>query len=368
MKKPRTLNQRRMLRYLLQGLALGGIASVLVVIFTAREETLQRLGQFSLSILPVLFAMVAVAWVCNGARIWLMCRAAGHRLHYRQAIAVSLSTEFGIASTPAGVGGTVIRLSLLRQAGVPLTTAGSLLAADAAVDVVFFALMSPFAVYVLLREGILARLLDSPSEVDALVVMFAVIAVAAGMVVTLRSDFFHRQLSRLLGATAFGRRKRLPARHRKLRQSVSRSIEGVVTSLKFLWKNRKGALLVNFVIASIQWCCRYMLLPVILFSFDTRVNPLPLFLVQGVLFGVSLLVVAPGGGGSVELLTAIMLPTFIPTGLVGVVLIVWRFFTYHLYVLGGGAMFFFTCHRLNRIFPQPPVSAVRALDLKAPAG
>ncbi len=364
MKPLRTLNQKRMLRYVLQGLALGGIASVLVVVFTAREETLERLGNFSFSILPVLFAMVVVAWLCNGARIWLMCRAAGHPLRYRQSIAVSLSTEFGIAATPAGVGGTVIRLSLLRQAGVPLTTAGSLLAADAAVDVVFFALLAPFAVFVLLRQRILERLFDSPSEIDALIMMAAVVAAGAGLVLLLRSNWFHRMLSGLLGATRFGRRKRLPGRYRKLRQATSRSIRRVGTSLKFLWRHRKGALFANLLIASLQWCCRYMLLPIILLSFDTPVNPLPLFLVQGVLFGLSLLVVAPGGGGSVELLTAIILPTFVPTGLVGVVLIVWRFFTYHLYVIGGGAMFFYTCHRLHRIFPQATAETPPELKLE----
>ncbi|MGH8019868.1 MAG: lysylphosphatidylglycerol synthase transmembrane domain-containing protein [Opitutaceae bacterium] len=364
MKPQRTLNRKRMLRYVLQGLALGGIASVLVVVFTAREETLERLRLFSPAILPVLFAMVVIAWICNGARIWLMCRAAGHALGCSQSLAVSLSTEFGIAATPAGVGGTVIRLSLLRQAGVPLTTAGSLLAADAAIDVLFFALLAPFAVFVLLRQRILERLFDRPSEIDVLIAMAAVVAAGAGLVLLLRSGAFHRMLSRLFGATAFGRRRRLPARHRKLRQTTSRSIRRVGTSLKFLWKHRKGALFANFLIASLQWCCRYMLLPLIMFSFDAPVNPLPLFLVQGVLFGLSLLVLAPGGGGSVELLSAIILPTFVPTGLVGVVLIVWRFFTYHLYVLGGGAVFFYTCHRLHRIFPKATAETSAELELE----
>ncbi|BET65229.1 flippase-like domain-containing protein [Opitutales bacterium ASA1] len=361
---PRILDQKRMLRYVLQGLALGGIASVLVVIFTTREETFERLSQFSLATLPLLFGMVLVAWACNGFRVWLMCRAAGHPLAYRQAIAVSLSTEFGIAATPAGVGGTIIRLGLLRQAGVPLTTAGSLLATDAAVDIVFFGLLAPFAIYVLLHEGLLARLFDSPSEIDALILLAVVLACFVSLLLLLRSSTFHRRLSRLLGATAFGRRRRLPGRHRLLRRQTSRSIRSMGTSLGFLWRHRKGALFANLVIASLQWCCRYMMLPVILWSFGHPVNPLPLFLVQGVLFGLSLLVVAPGGGGSVELLTAIVLPTFVPTGLVGVVLIVWRFFTYHLYVLGGGAMFFYTCHHLHRLFPKFDGSATPELGLE----
>lgn len=352
MKRGPSLNRRKMLRYVLQGVALGGIATALVLVFTVDERTLDQLRHFSPAYVPVLFGMVVLAWCCNGARVWLMCRAAGYRLRYRQAIAVSLSTEFGIAATPAGVGGTVIRLSLLRQAGVPLATAGSLLAADAAVDFTLFFLLAPFAIFLLLRDGVLARIFNESTELDALFAIATMLVIGVGGITLLRSDGFHRWLARLAGATEFGRRRRLAARHRHIRMAARRGLRRVSDSLAFLWRHRKGSLLLNFAIACVQWSCRYMLLPMILFSLGTRVNPVPLLFVQGVLFGLSLLVVAPGGGGAVEILTAIILPNLVPRGLVGVVLLVWRFFTYHLYVLGGGTMFFYVCQHWQRLFER----------------
>ncbi|MBE2214829.1 MAG: flippase-like domain-containing protein [Opitutaceae bacterium] len=351
MKRGPSLNQGRLLRYVLQGVALGAVATALVLVFTTGEDTWIHLKEFSPAYLPLLFAMVVTAWACNGGRVWLMCRAMGHPLRYRQAISVSLSTEFGIAATPAGVGGTVIRLTLLRQAGLPYVTSGSLLATDAAVDVVFFSLLAPFAIYLILHDGILRALVREPSEAHAFLGLGLVAAAVAGVILLLRSDRFHRGVARCLAATKFGRRRRLPARHRHLRTAVRRSVRRIGGSLAFLWRERKSALLLNLGLASIQWCCRYMILPVILLSLNTPVNPLPLFLVQGFLFALSLMVVAPGGGGSVELLTALILPGFVNPGLIGVVVVVWRFFTYHLYLLGGGTVFFYTCHRLHRIFP-----------------
>lgn len=352
MKRGPSLNQKRLLRYVLQGVALGTLATVIVLVFTTGDDTWEHLREFSPAYLPLLFGMVLCAWACNGARVWIMCRAMGHQLRYRQAIAVSLSTEFGIAATPAGVGGTVIRLTLLRQAGLPLVTSGSLLATDAAVDIVFFSLLAPFAVYLLLHEGLLKAWMPEPTEAHALVGLGLVAALVVGIVLLLRSDAFHRGLSRWLGSTEFGRRRRLVARHRQARTAVRRSLRRIGSSLAFLWRERKSALLLNLALASVQWCCRYMILPVILLSLQVPVNPLPLFLVQGVLFALSLLVVAPGGGGSVELLTALILPGFVGSGLIGVVVVVWRFFTYHLYLIGGGTVFFYTCHRLHRVFPQ----------------
>jgi glycosyltransferase 2 family protein len=363
MKQGTTLNQKRMVRFVLQGVALGAIVTVVVLVLTVRDDTFEQLRGVSPAYVPLLFAMVFTAWACNGARIWIMCRAAGHRLRYRQAIGVSLSTEFGIAATPGGVGGAVIRLSLLRQAGVPLTTAASLLAADAAVDVVFFSLLAPFAIHVILKDGILRGVLRNPSNLDALYGLVVVIALGAGLVLLLRSEAFHRALSRLAGATDFGRRRRLPARMRHLRIAVRRSFRRMASSLSFLWRQRKGALLLNLLVASLQWCCRYMLLPLILISLGAEhVKPLPLFIIQGALFTLSLMIVLPGGGGSVELLSALVLPNFIGPALIGVVVLVWRFFSYHLYLLGGGAMFFYVCHRLHRLFPgaTEPVAAPAA--------
>lgn len=354
MKSPPSLNQKKLLRYGLQGVALGVLATVLVIAFTAREETFEHLRQFSPFFLILLFGMVVTAWICNATRVRIMCRAAGYSLSFRQSLAVSMSTEFGIAATPAGVGGTVIRLSLLRRAGIPLTESGSLLAADAAIDLLFFTLLAPAAGYVLIKHGLLRQLTDEPTELDALFLLSALIALIVGVVILLRSDRFHRVLARLADATAFGRRHRLEIRHRHLRITVARSVRRVSSSLVFLWRERKITLLLNFAIASVQWCCRYLLLPVILYSLGVAANPLPLFLVQGVLFGLSLLVVVPGGGGSVELLSALVLPNFAPGHIVGVVVLVWRFFTYHLYLLGGGTMFFYTCHRLHRLFPATP--------------
>jgi uncharacterized protein (TIRG00374 family) len=69
-------------------------------------------------------------------------------------------------------------------------------------------------------------------------------------------------------------------------------------------------------------------------------------IVQGILFTVSLVLVVPGGGGSVELLALLILPHFIPKSLIGVVLLMWRFLTYHLNILVGGAAFFRSVHDL----------------------
>jgi len=353
MKPPRTLNRRTLTRYLLQAVALGAIASVGVFLFTVRDDTWLQIKQFRWPMLPVLFATVLIAWMSNGGRILVLSRALGYKLTYRQAIAVSLSAEFGIAATPAGVGGTVLRLALLRQANIPLTKGGSMLATDVAIDLTFFSLITPAAIFVILKDPAFGGLLEEADNLHVIALMAAVLLLTIGLVFLVSRPGVQRVLQKKAGQFAYGRHKRWPARIRSIRWAAARSSRRVITSLRFIFLRRKGALLLDFLLASVQWCCRYSLLPLVLVAFGSTGNPLPLFLIQGILFSLSLIIVLPGGGGSVEIFAGIILPQFAPLALVGVILMTWRFFSYHLYLLGGGFVFFWTCSRLNRVFPQP---------------
>ena len=109
--------------------------------------------------------------------------------------------------------------------------------------------------------------------------------------------------------------------------------------------------MLNFCLATIQWLCRYGALPLILLAFGSLKNPFPLLFVQGFLFLFGMLVFLPGGGGGVEVATAFIMRHFVPDPMVGLVLLLWRFSTYHLYLLGGGAVFFYVSGHMDNIFP-----------------
>lgn len=340
------------MRWVLQGVALAGVATVGVFLFTVRADTWAHLRTFNPWWLPLLVGMVGIAWLCNGARVWLFCRALGHRLPYRTALQASLSQEFGVAATPAGIGGAVIRLTLLKRAGVPVAHGGSMLASDAAIDALFFALLAPFAAWVMLHDALFARLLARLDGRAVLPLAGGAVAAAVVLVVLLRSARFHRGIEWLAGMTRFGRSRRLPARHRFLRRAVARTLRRMREALALLWGRRKSALVLNFLLAALQWTCRYSLLPLILWAVHTPVNPVPLFLAQGLLFMLSMLVVVPGGGGAVEVLAALILPAFVPVALVGAVLLLWRLLTFHLYLLGGGTAFFLAVRQRRLADPE----------------
>lgn len=110
MSGPRTPEARRVFRYALQATGPGIAVSVVVLALTVGRDTAPHLRAFPWFYIPLLFGLVACAWMANGARVWILSRSLGKPLPYGRALAVALSAEFGVAATPGGTGGTVVLL------------------------------------------------------------------------------------------------------------------------------------------------------------------------------------------------------------------------------------------------------------------
>lgn len=339
------------LRYGLQGITLCILATAIILFVTVETETWNHIAEFNWWFAPVIVVAIIIAWLCNGGRIWINSRALGHQLRYRQAISVSLSTEFGIAASPAGMGGTALRLYLLKKAHVPLATSASMLAADVVVDLTFFALLTPIAIFFIVRDQNWTDMFADLAGWQLGLAGGLLLGGLALMVIFFQTGLWAKVIDAIANATPHGRKQRWPGKFRHFRWELRRSMRRTWLITRFLFRKRRNALLINFCLASVQWLCRYGALPLILLAFGSLKNPFPLLFIQGFLFLFAMLVFLPGGGGGVEVATAFILRHFVPVPMVGLVLLLWRFCTYHLYLLAGGAVFFYVSGHMDEIFP-----------------
>ncbi len=324
-------------RYALKGLLLTAVIGVLVAIFTVDEGGWTRLREFPPAIACALVALVFIAWICNGSRTWILARALGSPISLRKSIGIILSMEFAIAATPGGVGGLATRVGLQRQAGIPLPRTMTMIAADISADILFFALLAPFALRATLRLAPVQNLIEAIN-------WWSVGALAMGILVLLgiASWALFRGHGRLLLRGVPSRwRERAFGLFRWKRLLCKLRLQGreMRVAVGFLLRRRRASYFAAFALAAVQWVCRYSVLPVVLWGLGTPVDPLALMFVQGMLFLTGLLVVAPGGGGSLEILTTLILQPLVGTGQAALAVILWRVFTYYLYLAGGAGTF-----------------------------
>ena len=127
-------------------------------------------------------------------------------------------------------------------------------------------------------------------------------------------------------------------------QALARVREG----LRALLRHNPRVLVACVVLGVVQVVCRYSVLPVLVLVLNGGAPFFALYLLQAVLLTLSHALVVPGGGGGVELGAGALLPAFLPAGLAGIVVLLWRLFTYHLVLLAGGTVFFVTLLRRRR--------------------
>ena len=309
------------IRTALRGAVLAMAAGTGVFLFTVRGDTWARLGEARWGLLAWAPAIVALAWACNGTRTWLLAPVVAKRIRWREALGVTLSVEFALAATPGGVGGIPVRVALSRRLGIPAEASLAIVAADVTADILFFALLWPFAAVsvagMLARSGLGEKIAAGWEAAHPLAWLAGFGAVAT--------------LAAALAARAWRRRK-VGGRLERIAGAARRTAGNIAR----FWRLGKTRFAASVAVAAVQWCCRYGVLPLTFYALGVEAPVLPLMLLQGCLFLISLLVVAPGGGGSVELLSGAVLPLFAPAALVGPALLIWRVATYHLYVLAGG--------------------------------
>ncbi len=308
-------------RHLARGLSLCVVAGVVLALYNVDLETWSRLKSIPLEVAPLLLLMVMTAWACNGFRTFLLARAFGHSLSLKRAVAITLSMEFAIAATPGGLGGLPTRILLQRRSGIPVHQSLTMVVADASTDLLFFLCLFPFA---------LGPLWEYP-PVEAFISRLSWEQLGKGVGILLLFAGLARLFLRPLCL-----RLRWSQRIRAIFSRVGREYRHMRTSARWLWRHGRGWYLSAFLFCGLQWTCRYGILPVILWALDCPIDPLALVYLQGTLFVVALLVVVPGGGGSLELLSTWILQPVAGAGTAALAVIGWRVFTYYLYILGGG--------------------------------
>jgi uncharacterized protein (TIRG00374 family) len=342
---------RSWLRLGLQAGLLAAAVAALVLYFTFDEATWDHLKRLDAVTALELAGLVVMVWLCGGGRVVTLARGLGYRLSYPRGVAVILSSEFGMAATPAGAGGAALWLGLLRSFGIPVSHGAALLMSEVTIDVGVFLLLLPFGLWALIRQPELrASLAQWLGEIWFYPVILVAVVAALAVLLTRLPSF--APLRRWLWSRR-GLRRGLVRLTRLWRQR-HRFLHRLRGGLHTLFRLRPGFVGLAVLLALVQWTCRYSILPLLVWRFGGSSEVLVLILLQGLLLTLSYLIVAPGGGGGVEVAAVLLLGFFAPAPAVGVIVVLWRFYTYHLFLLVGGVTFALTLAAERRRVSSPP--------------
>jgi uncharacterized protein (TIRG00374 family) len=287
----------------------------------------ERIAAFPLYLLGATLAMIFAGWNCNAGRLRLMLGGIAKPMGHGRALATVMATEFAINATPAGSGGLIAYVYLLKRHGAPATSAAAMYATDIMMDMLVFSsalvivtlamFFHPAQLHIGWEIGMLAGLL---------VAMVVLGWAGAKNYRTVLLWIGRRKLIRRVTA----------ANRRRLTRTVLRFREALHLVLGF----SRARLFGIFLCCLGHWVLRYSVLYVIITGMDSHVDLAYSYLVQMLAQTAGHFTMLPGGSGGVELSFTALLAPVLDHATLGAVLLMWRFALYYWYLIACAPVFF----------------------------
>ncbi|MCS4505913.1 hypothetical protein KBTX_01128 [wastewater metagenome] len=292
------------------------------------SQLLHALARFPLWGLVPLLTMVALGWLCNAFRLRILAGAFGLHLPVAEAFSKVLSIEFAGTATPAYTGGPATNVYLFTRRGLGVPEASALVVLDQIADLAFFATFLPLAALFVIGDVAMGW------------VITAGIVAPVGFALLLWLPRHYRVLALALGRIF----RRVPMLHR-YRWRLGRALLRFRAAVRLMLGLGRMRLAALYGFCTLHWLLRYALVPTIFMLLD---NPLPwawLFITQALSLMVGHLSLLPGGSVGVEVGFGMMLSAWVDASVLAVALLVWRFCTFHWYLIAGAPAFLLTVGR-----------------------
>ena len=323
--------------YLSIAMSLGSLAVILAL--TVDEDTIGSVLRLRPGYLALAALMVLVLWLVEGLRIKIIAHTLGYhgKMRMRDAVRIYLVTYFFGGITPLAMAEWPVQIYVLCRIGL---TAGESAAVSLVRTFLSKCLLVAAAAFLLFVDG---RAANGSGPIFILFrYAFWVLTGTTAFYLLLmwRSGLAQSVLRKLQG---FGRFQKLYARKPKLRKFVARLLAEATQFQETVCQiNRKNGLhfFLPLLLTVLFWSVFYSIALVLLAGLGVTVDIRSAIAWQIMIMLVIPYIPIPGGSGVAELGVATLFAAFVPSSVLGVFILAWRFFTYYLTLIIGAMLTF----------------------------
>ncbi len=312
-------------------LAISILAILVILVFTVNKETytaLKRMIPLYLA-LGLLFSIVHL--YLDVLRLQILAWALGRFLSFKSSVEFTLGGLFLGAVTPFQSGGIPLQVYVLKKEGFSIGqgTAVILFRAILALGVVFVALPGIIAYYHVISTAQALR------SILNYLFFFYLIAIILLMLILYKTEWVRDSLHR------FGDflRKRRVIKSEGPRRFVDRTLNEVKNfkrSMLLFFKAGKWKTLLSFAVTLVSMGIYFLIAPMLLRGLGIEVPIIKAAILQLVLTYLLAFIPTPGASGVAELGGFSLFALICPRELLGVYVLLWRFFTFYISVIIGG--------------------------------
>ncbi len=306
-----------------------------VLIFTIDAETLTALKSCMPAFLILSLAMHVVSLFFWALRIKLMCRSLGYKIRFFHCLNLVCSNTFIASITPSQIGGEPVRVYELTKAGMRGGDATAVVIMERVFDGIILAVGTILCVFAL---GVFFQDLALPDI--CMISAYTAAVVFSGLVLL----FFVFARNPKWGYALMGRISNLLSRRDSMEKTQARfrQFEGYVaqfytTVAQFGGKARSG-IFFGLLFTALYWTNEFIIAYFICTGLG--VEPTAALFLLSLIFQILITVIlmipiTPGGVGIAELSLGGFYALIIPTAIVGIFVLIYRFIFYYFNLIVG---------------------------------
>jgi len=325
-------------KFFIISLVISLISALALVFLTTDAETIESLKQIRPEFILLALLFQVITYVLMAKKTKFLLRSLGYRIRTRHALENVLTGILLASLTPASIGGEPVRILLLkRNSKVPVGKATAVIFMERFLDV-FFIFICLIPSMFILRAFLAAEKGKGLWGVDSLLIigiigLFFILAVFIYAVT--KPEFTKKKIKKIL----IGIRKYAP---KKYEQRIDRWImasENEIDLFRSSFKRFISVGKINLAVAVLYtmlfWTFRFSILWLILLGLNIQPDLKLMFATQVVLAIIIIVPATPGASGLAEIAAYTLYSLFVPSALIGIVVISWRAMTYYVNIIAG---------------------------------
>ncbi len=322
--------KKKQLKWLFISLVFSIAVISLVLYFTIDETTLDYLARLNPVFLVLALFLHFMSLLFWSLRIQLMAKSLGYSVGLHHCVNLVFANTLVAAVTPSQAGGEPVRIHELYRANVKVGDATAIVIVERVIDGVVLGLTGVIAMFFLGSRW-------NSMELDIGGIMLTCVIVVSICILAFiysvkNPEFLKSILMKTSGWIAkHWHSKRLD----RFVGHIDHEVDNFHNSLThFVGKAKKG-LLWGFFFTTLYWISEFSIASFILMGLGIDPFFFESFLVQLIIAIVMMLPLTPGGSGIAELSASSFYGLFVPSSIVGVFVVLWRFILYYVNIIIG---------------------------------
>lgn len=317
---------------------------VIVVVFatTFNEETIGYILTFNIYFLLLAIGFRVLALALWGVRIKLLSLSLGYRVRLGYAVNMVLAGLLAGTITPGQAGGEPVRIHELYRTGVKVGDATAVVIMERVLDGIVLTLMG---VVIILSTQSVWSTFDTSMKI--LIVVAWIFLISFILIPFLTIKYPARMKSLIISFISWitGKVFKKWGASSRINERADTEIDNFIGSIGRFTGSAGWGLVAGGFATGLFWIAEFMVASIILMGLGLEPYILLSFFFQIIIAIIMMIPLTPGSSGVTELSTSSLYALIVPSGMLGIFVLLWRFVTFYLNIILGSLAGFVIVHR-----------------------